>query len=506
MPSPSPSHDPAWVFSHEQHTRLLLDAITDYAIFMLDNDGYVVSWNAGAERLKGYAADEIVGRHFSVFYPDQERRAGRPQRILEIARLKGRVEDEGWRVRKDGSRFWANVVVTSLRDEDGSPLGYAKVTRDLTERRAAEAALHESEQRFRLLVDGVRDYALYLVSPDGTVMSWNSGAERIKGYSAEEIVGRPASLLYPPEDIERGKPELALEVALAEGRYEEDGWHVRKDGSRFWANVVVTPVRDEDDRLIGFAKVTRDMTERRRAREQLQLSERRNRELAGESLAKDEFLGLISHELRTPLTILYGGTRLLARRYEQIPSADRTDLIRSLESEAARMTALVESVFLLVNPSPNLRLESVLLNNEVEVAVAEFAKSSPAREVRLTLPPVKKTVMVEAALFHRVVLNLLGNADKYSPALEPVDVVVMAGEGNAVIEVRDRGPGIDPAELSLVFKSFYRSPTVGTVGGKGLGLAICRRLVELFGGSIEARARDGGGLTVRVVLPSPGEA
>ncbi len=488
--------------AHDDPSRLLLDAVTDYAIFTLDAEGHVASWNTGAERLKGYTPDEIIGRHFSVFYPESDVRAHRPERVLEVARLEGRVEDEGWRVRKDGSRFWANVVVTPIRAEDGALVGFAKVTRDLSERRRAESALHQSEQRFRLLVDAVKDYALYMVAPDGTIVSWSSGAERIKGYSAEEILGRPHSLLYPPEDIERGKPGLALEIALAEGRYEEEGWHVRKDGSHFWADVVVTPVRDESGKLIGFAKVTRDMTERRRAREQLQLSEQRNRELESETLAKDEFLGLVSHELRTPLTILYGGTRLLAQRYNNLDESSRKELVASLASEAGRMKSLIESVFLLVNPSPNLTLEPVLLNEEVTLAASDFKHASPGRELRVSLPEQDSMVMVESPLFQRVLLNLLGNADKYSPSLTPIEVTVARNGTCARVEVMDRGPGVDPAELDRIFSSFYRSPaTSGAVTGKGIGLAVCRRLVGLFGGTIQARARTGGGLTVRVELP-----
>ena len=256
--------------AHDDPSRLLLDAVTDYAIFTLDAEGHVASWNTGAERLKGYTPDDIIGRHFSVFYPESDVRAHRPERVLEVARL-GRA-----RRRRRLARPQRRQPLLGERRRDANscrgrrPRGLRQGhPQPLSERRRAESALHQSEQRFRLLVDAVKDYALYMVAPDGTIVSWSSGAERIKGYSAEEILGHPHFLLYPPEDIERGKPGLALEIALAEGRYEEEGWHVRKDGSHFWADVVVTPVRDESGKLIGFAKVTRDMTERRSAREQL---------------------------------------------------------------------------------------------------------------------------------------------------------------------------------------------------------------------------------------------
>ena len=487
--------------SHEEQTRLLVDAITDYAIFVLDQDGYVVTWNTGAERLKGYSAEEIIGQHFSVFYPDAEVLAKRPDRILEFARLRGRVEDEGWRVRKDGTQFWANVIVTALRHPDGTIAGFAKITRDLTERRQAEAALHQSEQHFRLLVEAAHDHAMYMLSPEGVVVSWNGAAQRITGYSAEEILGRDSSIFYSAEDVDAGRPQLALEIALAEGRYEEEGWRTRKDKSAFWANVIINPVRDEDARLLGFAQVTRDMTERRRAREELRRTEQENLDLQAESMAKDEFLAVVSHEFRTPLTVLYGGTRLLAQHDGELKPADRRELIEKMVTEATRMKTLMESIFLLVNPAPSLQLSHVSLQAQVSLAADEFRRTSPARELRLQLPECEATIEIEVPLFQRVLLNLLGNADKYSPSLKPIELVVTREAELAVIQILDRGAGVDPTELRLIFNSFYRSPATAGIAGKGIGLAVCRRVIELFHGSIEARARDGGGLIMRITLP-----
>ena len=487
--------------SHDEQTRLLLDAITDYAIFILDPDGYIVTWNTGAERLKGYTAAEIIGRHFSAFYPKADVAAKRPDRILEFARLRGRVEDEGWRVRKDGSQFWANVIVTALRHSDGTLAGFAKVTRDLTERRQAEAALHASEQHFRLLVEASHDHAMYMLSPEGVVINWNSAAQRITGYSPEEILGRDSSHFYSPDDVTAGRPQLALEIALAEGRFEEEGWRIRKDGSVFWANVVINPVRDEEAKLLGFAEVTRDMTERRRAREELRRSEQENRDLQAESLAKDEFLAVVSHEFRTPLTVLFGGTRLLAQHDGDLKPADRRELIQKMAAEATRMKVLMESIFLLVNPAPSLQLSHVSLQDQVVLAADEFRRTSPARELRIELPELEMTIEIEVPLFQRVLLNLLANADKYSPSLKPIELTVTRDAETAVIQVLDRGAGVDPAELRLIFNSFYRSPSTSGISGKGIGLAVCSRVVDLFHGSIEARARDGGGLIMRITLP-----
>ena len=246
--------------------RRLVDSVTDYAIYALDNEGRIVSFNAGAERLKGYRRDEVVGRPLSMFYPPED--ADKPARLLAHATRYGRVADEGWRVRKDGSRFWASVVIARLDDDQGRQIGYTKVTRDLTERRAAIEALRRSEERMRLLVQSVQDYAIFMLDPHGIVATWNEGAQRIKGYSADEIVGRSFEQFYPEEKIAEGFPRHELEVAAREGRFEDEGWRIRKDGSRFWANVIITALREPaTGELIGFAKVTRDLTLRRESEE-----------------------------------------------------------------------------------------------------------------------------------------------------------------------------------------------------------------------------------------------
>jgi PAS domain S-box-containing protein len=296
---------------NEERFRLLVEGVKDYAIFMLDPDGKVASWNEGAHRIKGYRQQEILGRHFSVFYPEEDLKRSKPERELEIAQEKGTYEEEGWRVRKDGSRFWASVLITALWDEAGGLRGFAKVTRDITERKRAEEEirqlnknlenrveertsqleaavaeleshqreLRQSEERFRILVEGVSDYAIFMLSPDGSVVSWNEGAERIQGYRASEITGEHFSIFYAEEDVERGLPVEELRVAAAEGRFEEEGLRVRKDGTRYQAEVVITALRDEAGNLRGFSQVTRDITARKEAEEALRTSLRRMADL-----------------------------------------------------------------------------------------------------------------------------------------------------------------------------------------------------------------------------------
>jgi diguanylate cyclase (GGDEF)-like protein/PAS domain S-box-containing protein len=248
----------------EERFRLLVESVRDYAIFMLDPNGVVLTWNAGAQRFKGYRADEIIGQHFSRFYPPEALARGLPDHELEVATDTGVFEDEGWRVRKDGTLFWANVVITAVRNADGQLLGFAKVTRDLTQRHAHEQELRRSEERFRLLVEGVREYAIFMLDTNGRVTTWNSGAERIKGYTASEIIGQHFSIFYPTDLRESGWPEHELQAAAESGSFVDNGWRLRKDGTMFWANVTITALRDDTGQLLGYAKLTRNVTETKR--------------------------------------------------------------------------------------------------------------------------------------------------------------------------------------------------------------------------------------------------
>jgi PAS domain S-box-containing protein len=257
--------------------RIFVNSVHDYAILMLDPRGHIMSWSPGAEALTGYAPHEIIGSHVSRFYPPEAIAAGLPERELSVATQTGRFEDEGWRLRKDGSQFWADVVVTALRDGKRGLIGFAKITRDLSERRRANEILRHSEERFRSLIEGVKDYAIFMLDIKGFVTTWNAGAKQIKGYEANEIIGSHFSRFYPPEALKRGLPDLELRTAMVDGRFEDEGWRLRKDGSRIWASVVITAVRDASGTLTGFSKITRDLTQRKGQEERLRLSEERFR-------------------------------------------------------------------------------------------------------------------------------------------------------------------------------------------------------------------------------------
>ncbi len=318
--------------------ELLIRSVVDYAIYMLDPDGRIVSWNPGAERIKGYTAAEIIGDHFSRFYTEEDRAAGVPQKALKTAAEAGRFMAEAWRVRKDGTRFWALVVIDPIQ-EDGQLIGFVKITRDMTEQRAARLAALESDRRFRLLVHGVTDYAIYMLDRDGNVTNWNTGAARIKGYSRSEIIGRHFSQFYTPEDREAGLPWQALERARQEGRYESEGWRCRKDGYRFWANAIIDAIHDEDGQLLGFAKITRDLTERREA--QLQLERSQEQLFQSQKMeAVGQLTGGIAHDFNNLLTGISGSLELLQARLAQGRLGDLQRYIITARGAASRAAAL----------------------------------------------------------------------------------------------------------------------------------------------------------------------
>ena len=500
----------------DERFRLLVESVKDYAIFMLDPDGRVMTWNAGAELIKGYHASEIIGEHFSRFYPPE---AGDfPAHELRVAAAEGRFEDEGWRVRKDGSRFWANVVITALYGPDKRLVGFAKVTRDLTERREHEEQLKQSEERFRLLVDGVNDYAIFMLDVNGAVATWNSGAARMKGYRAEEIIGQHFSKFYPEDAVESGWPEHELQVAGAEGRFVEEGWRVRKDGSRFWAHVTITALRDEAGRLRGFSKLTRDLTERKRAealeasgaeRETMLEAERNARMLAQRTArVKDEFLATLSHELRTPLNAILGWTQLLRSRAAP-EAAELERAMEIIERNARAQVRLIDDLLDLsriMSGRFRLDVQQVSLVDIARSALDSIEPTAQTKGIRLesVLDPRSVVVSGDPARLQQVFWNLLSNAVKFTPRGGRIQVVLQRVNSHIEFSVSDTGIGIPAAFLPHVFERFSQkdSSTHREYGGLGLGLAICKQLVDLHGGSIQAKSMgEGQGATFVITLP-----
>ena len=492
---PTPTQASGLPAPHIDRFKLLVEAVQDYGIFMLDPTGVVMSWNLGAARLKGYEAHEVIGKHFSIFYPDEARNARWPEEELRRAKATGKYEEEGWRIRKDGSRFWANVVITALRDEGGTITGFGKVTRDLTERREHLEALRESEERFRLLVEGVRDYAIYMLDPQGVIQSWNDGAELIKGYTADEVIGKHYSMFFRSEDIAAGLPQKELRDALAHGRTEEEGWRVRKDGSTFWANIVVTPIHAGTE-LRGFSKVTRDMTERVRLRD-LEHSTRR----------MNEFLAMLAHELRNPLAPIRNAVSIL--QLEPAPSTTVRASRDMIDRQLSHLTRLVDDLLdagRLTSGKIRIKPELILFNPVVAMAAEALRHEMDARShtFRLDMPPESIWVNADPTRLAQVLQNLLGNAAKFTPNGGAIALTAQVSHGRLVVEVTDNGAGIAPEAMPHIFELFSQGDGLAASrqSGLGIGLSLARSLVEMHGGSICATSPGlGQGSVFRFELP-----
>ncbi|MGZ5871266.1 MAG: PAS domain S-box protein [Bradyrhizobium sp.] len=487
--------------------RMLVDAVTDYAIYMLDPDGIITSWNPGAKRFKGYEESEILGESFVRFYTDEDRASGLPQRALETAEREGKFECEGWRVRKDGTKFWAYVVIDPIRDHAGKLIGFAKVTRDLTERMRAEAALRASQEQFRLLVQGVTDYAIYLLSPEGNVASWNAGAQRIKGYAPEEIIGKHFSHFYADEDQKAGLPQRALEIAAREGRYEKEGWRVRKDGTRFWANVVIDTIRNPDGSLLGFAKITRDITERMNA--QHALDEAREALIQAQKMeAIGHLTGGIAHDFNNLLMAIQGSLELLQKR---LPKDDPkvAQLLDNAVQGAQRGAALTQRMLAFARRQ-ELKLVALHVPALVQ-GMNELLQSSlgPSIQIETHFPLKLPKAHADPHQLELALLNLAMNA---RDAMPKGGAIAIAARERAVtdepglkpghylcVTVTDTGTGMDEATLRRAMEPFFTTKGVGK--GTGLGLPMVHGMAQQSGGKLVLKSKLGTGTTAELCLP-----
>ena len=491
--------------------ELLVQAVVDYAIYMIDPDGLVISWNPGAQSIKGYTAEEIRGKHFAVFYTETERAAGLPQKALKIATASGRYAAEGWRVRKDGSHFWAMVIIDPIR-QNGKLLGFAKITRDMTEQRAAQHAALESERRFRLLVQGVTDYAIYMLDPEGHITNWNAGAERIKGFTAAEITGQHFSRFYTQADIDVDLPTLALETARREGRYEAEGWRRRKNGETFWANVVVDAIHDDNGRLLGFAKITRDLTERRET--QMQLEQSREQLFQAQKMeAVGQLTGGLAHDFNNLLTGISGSLELMQVRLAQGRIGDLDRYITTASRAAARAASLTHRLLAFarrqtLDPKPTDA-------NRLIANMEDLVQRTVGPEIRVeaVLSIGLWPTLCDPNQLENAILNLCINARDAMPdggRLTIETANTWLDEPNAgrrdmttgqyvAISVSDTGTGMPPEVIARAFDPFYTTKPTGQ--GTGLGLSMIYGFAKQSGGQVRLYSEIDNGTTARIYLP-----
>jgi PAS domain S-box-containing protein len=498
---------------HERRLELLVDAVVDYALYLLNPTGEIVSWNPGARRLKGYEADEVIGSRFHNFFTPEDQANGFPDHALDMATRTGRFESEGWRVRKDGSRFWALAVIDAIYGENGELLGFVKITRDMTERRDAAQRLLDSESRFRQLVQSVVDYAIFHLDLEGVVSTWNAGAERIKGYRADEIIGSHFSRFYTDEDREAGVPQRALATARAEGKFEAEGWRVRKDGSRFWALVVIDAIRNETGELVGFAKVTRDITERMQA--QRVLRETLEQLAASQKMdAVGQLTGGIAHDFNNLMMVVLGNLETAQRNAREIDNNNLQRALKNATRGAQRASSLTQRLLAFsrrasLNPKP-LDINKFMLGavDFMHRALGETVEIETAGSAGLW------TVEVDADQLEVALLNLAINARDAMPSggkltVEAANAILdreyckMNLEVNpgqyVMLSVSDTGCGMNEETISRAFEPFYTTKEIGH--GTGLGLSQVYGFVKQSGGHIRIYSEVGQGTTVKIYLP-----
>jgi PAS domain S-box-containing protein len=505
----------------EDRYKLVVDSIKDYAIIFLDINGNIALWNIGAERIKGYTTKEIKGKHFSIFYPQELVEKGFPEFELKSARESGRFEDEGWRIRKNGSRFWANVIITPIYNKQKKLIGYSKITRDLTERKEAEEAIKKSEERYRMLIKEVKDYAIIKLSPEGIIESWNKGAERLNGYKEQEIVGKHFSKFYLPELIEQGYPEYELVQARKSGRFEDEGWRLKKDGSKFWANVILTPLFNDQKELLGFSKITRDLTVKKQAEEALnkvnselekRVQERTEElsstvaELKKTNIDLDNFIYTASHDLKAPVSNIEGLIQALISilNEKEVKDKDIEVVISMIQKSVSKFQETIRDLTE-INQSQRKEKEDIGFIKIGDV-IADVIQSI-AHLIKEAEPDISiNTEALPELMFSRthirsIIYNILINAVKYRSTERRLKIGIKTSitDNYSVIEISDNGLGIKSENSIKIFQMFKRMHA--HVEGSGIGLYIVKRIVDNAEGKIEVDSEEGKGSTFRIYLP-----
>jgi PAS domain S-box-containing protein len=474
--------------------HLILQSVRDFAIFTVNRDRIVTAWYPGAEQLFGYDADEIIGKSADILFTEEDREADAPRKEVEQALTTGCGSDERWHVRKDGTRTFLSGSVRAMRNGKGELVGLAKVARDITRKKRLEEDLRASEEHLQLILESATDYAISTLSLDGVIRTWNTGAERIFGYTAEEMIGRTGRILFVPEDQQHRQDLQEIDIALKNGRAENERWQQRKDGSRLWASGLMLPMKDAEGRPVACLKILRDWTQQRLAEQNLEkmVAERtaKLRELVGELEA---FSYSIAHDMRAPLRAMQGFAHMLEEELDGERKPRVNEYLRRISTSAHRLDLLIEDV---LNYSKIVRAELHLEPVDANAIVREIIESYPNLQeadiqVEGTLPPV----MGGRAALTQVIANLLGNSVKFVKPGAKAKIRIRAEDRDGFVRLwfKDNGIGIPREAHERVFQMLQRINSRDEYEGTGIGLAIVRKAVERMSGRVGVESEVGVG-------------